>query len=105
MKEYFNINGTNYLFRDIGAVYFDVFGSVTMIYNKNIISNILKTKRKILTINIKDDSVTSTSTSTITYTVYCCGSGVELNELACAFLDRQDLTGEVLIVQEKERQS
>lgn len=49
MKDYFNINGVDYTFKDRGAVFFNESGiggvdgsGITMIYNNDTISNILK---------------------------------------------------------------
>ena len=88
------------MFRDKGAIFFDEFGGVTMIYNEDIISNILKTKKKTI---ILDSSVFRGNVGDEEFIAYCCGSESERNELACAFFERNDLTGEVLVVQrEKE---
>lgn len=114
MKEYFSINGINYLFRDKGAIFFDAFSNVTMIYNEDIISNILKTKKKTIILDASvfngnvgssvfsdiDDDVFSSDVDDVEFIAYCCGSeAARRNELACAFFERNDLTGEVLVVQ------
>ena len=98
MKEYFNIKGINYLFKDKGAIFFDEFGGVTMIYDKSIINNILKTKRKTI---ILDSSVFRGNVGdSEEFIAYCCGSrDDEPNELACAYFERGDLTGEILVMQ------
>ena len=90
MKEYFSINGVNYLFRDKGAIFFDEFGGVTMIYNINTIENILKNKNceisKVINYFGPD------------YFVFSCGSGVmQKNEIASCFFETK-LYGAILIL-------
>lgn len=87
-----------------------------MIYNKDIISNILKTKKKTIILdssvfrgNVDNgilDSVSSGIDGDEEFIAYCCGSeDDEPNELACAFFERNDLTGEVLVVQKSKEES
>ena len=90
--QYFNINGISYFFADKGALYFNEFNGVTMIYNINTIQNILKNKNS----EISDKKVTNYFGPD--YLCFTCSSGVkQINEIASCFFET-NLYGAILIL-------
>ena len=90
-SQYFNINGVSYLFSDRGALYFDEFDGVTMIYNLNTIKNVLCGKMSLCELNYFGPDYLCFSS---------CGSGgvgAGRNDVASCFFEKE-LSGAVLVL-------